>query len=99
MSKKKPYYPNNWQAFKDAPDEMFCDHTFDELMDWKVAGWELPSSVYCIIRTMDVNTKKVKEYVANPVDTNPDRIEQIQSLAAEHQVDDYLASILYLSKK
>ena len=44
-------------------------------------------------------TKKVKEYVANPVDTNPDRIEQIQSLAAEHQVDDYLASILYLSKK
>ena len=42
---------------------------------------------------------KVKEYVANPVDTNPDRIEQIQSLAAEHQVDDYLASILYLSKK
>ena len=60
--KKKPYYPNNWQAFKDAPDDMFMNHTFDELMDWKVAGWELPSSVNCIIRTMDVNTKKVKEY-------------------------------------
>ena len=61
--KKKPYYPNNWQAFKDAPDDVWKDPpSFDELMDWKVGGWELPSSVYCIIRTMDVNTKKVKEY-------------------------------------
>ena len=61
--KKKPYYPNNWQAYKDAPDEIWKDPPrFDELMDWKVAGWELPSSVNCIIRTMDVNTKKVKEY-------------------------------------
>ena len=61
--KKKPYYPNNWQAYKDAPDEVWKDPPrFDELMDWKVGGWELPSSVYCILRTMDVNTKKVKEY-------------------------------------
>ena len=61
--KKKPYYPNNWQAYKDAPDEVWkYPPRFDELMDWKVGGWELPSSVYCILRTMDVNTKKVKEY-------------------------------------
>ena len=61
--KKKPYYPNNWQAYKDAPDDVWKDPPrFDELMDWKVGGWELPSSVYCILRTMDVNTKKVKEY-------------------------------------
>ena len=60
--KKKPYYPNNWQAYKDAPDDVWKDPPrFDELMDWKVGGWELPSSVYCILRTMDVNTKKVKE--------------------------------------
>ena len=32
-------------------------------MSWKVAGWELPSSVCCIIRMSDLNTKKVKEYV------------------------------------
>jgi len=32
-------------------------------MDWKVAGWELPSSVNCIIRTTDLATKKVKEHV------------------------------------
>ena len=60
--RRRPYLPNNWELYKDAPDDMFMNHTFEELMDWKVAGWELPSSVYCIIRTMDVNTKKVKEY-------------------------------------
>ena len=60
---KKPYYQNNCQAYKVAPDEVWKDPPrFDELMDWKVGGWELPSSVYCILRTMDVNTKKVKEY-------------------------------------
>ena len=43
--------------------------------------------------------KKAKDYIKNPVDTNPDRIKEIQVIAAEHQVDDYLASILYLSKE
>ena len=32
-------------------------------MDWKVGGWELPSSVCCIIRESDPKTKKVKEHV------------------------------------
>jgi hypothetical protein len=60
---KKGDFPNNWQEYKDADDEMFVPHTFEELMSWKVAGWELPGSVCCIIRTSDLNTKKVKEYV------------------------------------
>jgi hypothetical protein len=47
----------------------------------------------------DVWDKKVKEYVTNPIDTNPDRVKEIQAIAAEHQVDDYLASILYISKE
>ena len=62
MSKKK-YFPNNWQAYKDADDEMFISHTFDDLMDWKVANWELPDSVCCLIRVQDVETHKVTEYV------------------------------------
>ena len=44
-------------------------------------------------------SKKAKDYIKNPVDTNPDRVQAIQTIAAEHQVDDYLASILYLSKE
>lgn len=44
-------------------------------------------------------SRKAKDYIKAPVDTNPDRIEEIRALASEHQVDDYLASILYLSKE
>ena len=61
--KKKSYFPNNWKEYKDADPELFLPHTFLEVMDWKVAGWELPSSVNCIIRTTDLATKKVKEHV------------------------------------
>jgi hypothetical protein len=61
--KKKPYFPNNWREYYDADPEMFLPHTYLEVMDWKVAGWQLPSSVNCIIRTTDLATKKVKEHV------------------------------------
>ena len=63
MSKKKPYYHNNWQGYKDADDSFFLAHEFDEFMEWKVHQWELPSSVVCIIRETDAKTKKVKEHV------------------------------------
>ena len=63
MAKKKEYYDNNWQEYKDAPDDFFVPHTFEEVMTWKVAGWALPSSVVCIIRTTDLDTKKTKEFV------------------------------------
>ena len=61
--KKKPYFHNNWQQYKDADDCFFMDHSFEEFMDWKVGGWELPSSVCCIIRESDPETKKVKEHI------------------------------------
>ena len=47
----------------------------------------------------EVWDKKVKDYLKSPVDTNPDRIKEIQDIAYTHQVDDYLASILYISRK
>ena len=61
--KKKPYYHNNWQLYKDSDDSMFIPHEFNEFMEWKLGGWELPSSVVCIIRETDTKTKKVKEHV------------------------------------
>ena len=61
--KKKPYMPNNWQEYKDADDSDFIPHTFEEIMTWKVAGWELPSSVCCVIRVTDIKSKKTKEHV------------------------------------
>tara|TARA_R100000008_G_C3565079_1_gene158633 strand:- start:597 stop:926 length:330 start_codon:yes stop_codon:yes gene_type:complete len=62
MSKKKPYYPNNWAAFKATPSSYFETISFNEFMDWKIAGWELPSSVSCIIREKNLTSGKIKEY-------------------------------------
>ena len=42
---------------------------------------------------------KAEEYIKLPVDKNPDRIKQIQDIAFEHSLDDYLASILFASVK
>ena len=61
--KKKPYYPNNIEEYRQAPAEWFDQIPFDEFMDWKCAGWELPSSVSCIVREHNLKTGKVKEYV------------------------------------
>lgn len=61
--KRKEYFPNNWEEYYKADDSDFIPHTFEELMSWKVAGWELPSSVCCVIRVTDIETKKVTEHV------------------------------------
>ena len=62
MSKKKPYFHNNVEAIRDAPDAFFIPLPYDELMDWKIGGWEIPSSVACMIRET-TKTGKVKEYI------------------------------------
>jgi hypothetical protein len=41
---------------------------------------------------------KVNAYIDNPIDTNPERISEIQDVAFEHGLDTFLASILYWSK-
>ena len=61
--KKKPYFHNNVEAIREAPDAFFVPIPFDEFMDWKIGGWELPSSCNFIIRERNLNTGKVKEYV------------------------------------
>jgi hypothetical protein len=42
---------------------------------------------------------KVRDYVKNPVDTNPKRVTEITDIACRHQLNTYLATILYASKK
>ena len=63
MPKRKPYYPNNWQAYKDTDPSFFIPIPFDEFMDWKILGYELPSSINCLIRERNLKTGKIKEYV------------------------------------
>ena len=78
--KKQPYFPNNWKAFKDADDSFFLPIAFDEFMDWKIYGYELPSSVNCVIRERDLKTGKVKEYVyRRPMAAKKKLVERMQS--------------------
>lgn len=41
---------------------------------------------------------KIEQYCNLPVDTNPERIKKINQVAANHQIEPYLASILFASK-
>ena len=63
MSKKKKYFPNNWKRLKDVPASFFEPIEFDEFMDWKIGGYEIPSSVKCIIRETNKKNGKIKEHV------------------------------------
>ena len=75
--KKQPYFPNNWKMFKDAPDEAFIPHTFIELMEWKVAGWELPADIACIIRTTNLKTHKTKEFIYKRQHAAEEKVRQL----------------------
>ena len=82
MSKKK-YYHNNWAAFEAAPAEWFDSIPYDEFMDWKCLGWELPSSVACMIRETDFKTGKVKEYVYSRSSSAKKRAQKIMEAGNE----------------
>ena len=63
--RKRKYYPNNWQAIKDTPDQFFISMPYDQFEDWRVFGYELPDSVYSLVRTKDEETGKVEEFYYN----------------------------------
>lgn len=63
MPKKKKYFPNNWKEYHSAPPEWFESLPYEQFMDWKIAGWQLPSSVECIIREENLETGKFTEHV------------------------------------
>ncbi len=44
-------------------------------------------------------SESIGSYLDSPIDRNKNRINKINEIAIEHQVDSYLASILYSSKK
>ena len=60
--RKRRYLPNHWGAIKDTPSSFFPPMPYIQLMDWKVAGWALPSSVECILRVRNLKTLKTTEY-------------------------------------
>ena len=75
--KKQPYYPHNWDAIAECPAEWFDSIPFDDFMDWKMGGWEMPSSISCMIREKNIKTGKVKEYVYQRTHDAKKRAEKI----------------------
>ena len=59
---KRKYYPNNWREIKDAPDEYFPELEYEDLMDWKLGGYELPANVFGIVRSECKDGGKTYEY-------------------------------------
>lgn len=43
--------------------------------------------------------QSVASYCEKPIDSNPDRVKSIDEIAATHNIDNYLASLLYISRK
>ena len=61
--KRKKEFPNNWKRFAALDSSSFMPIEYEEFMDWKVYGWEIPSNVCCLIRERNVSTGKVHEHV------------------------------------
>ena len=50
---------------------------YEEFMDWKVYGWEIPSNVCCLIRARNMTTGKVKEHVYQRTTAADKKIKQL----------------------
>ena len=58
----KKEFPNNWKAIKDAPHEWFEGCSREEFEIFKLNGWQIPSSIECIIRAEHKETGKITEH-------------------------------------
>ena len=70
------YYPNNWEAWAEMPEEFLHAPTWEEFEDWKLRGWELPSSVCCIIRA---ENKVGSKYVYQKQHAAENRVRQLMN--------------------
>ena len=77
--RKKPYFAHHWQAIKDCPDKMFPSLPYLQFMDWKINNWQLPSSHEVIIRTTDIESKRVTEFAYKRMSFAEKKIQQIMA--------------------
>lgn len=66
MSKAK-YYPHNWAAVSNMDEsilQIMSEHwTVQDVIEEKMSGYELPSSIFCMIRSSNQSNGKIKEFV------------------------------------
>ena len=79
------YFPNNVDAIRSAPDEIFEPITWEEFYEWRMCNWEMPASVSCILRAEDCKTGKITEHVYQRETSAQTRIMKYMS-AGTHDV-------------
>ena len=67
------------------PDEFIPTPSWEEFEDWKLRGWEIPSSICCIIRATTDKGKK-KEYVYQKQHAAEERILKLKKEGATFTV-------------
>ena len=75
--KRSKDFPNNWKKYAEIDSSDFTAIEFDEFMDWKVYGWEIPSNICCLIRERNVTTGKVTEHVYQRPSAADKKIKQL----------------------
>ena len=91
------YYPNNFDAIKDAPDEVFEPCTWEEFFEWRMCAWEIPTSVACIMRAEHKDTGEITEHVYQKPKSAQNRlIKYMQD--GEHEVTICNADSIHLVK-
>lgn len=63
--KCRKYFPHNIREIQQSPDHFFCSLPYDELMEWKINGYELPDSVFCLMRIRNKDTQLIEERYYN----------------------------------
>jgi hypothetical protein len=70
------YFPNKWNRIAAIPSDKFEPLYYDDVMDWKVAGWELPADIACVIRAKNLDNSKVTEHVYKRMSYAESKIKQ-----------------------
>lgn len=82
--KRKKEFPNSWKQYAELDSSLFTPIEYEEFMDWKVYGWEIPGNVCCLIRERNVSTGKVHEHVYQRTSAADKKIKQ---LSLQHNVE------------
>ena len=61
-NKGQRYFPNNCEAIRHTPDKYFPEMPIEAFMDWKIHGYQIPDSVFAIIRMKDKDGKYTEKY-------------------------------------
>jgi hypothetical protein len=75
--KAKKEFPNNWKRYADIDASSFMAIEFEDFMDWKVFGWEIPGNICCLIRERNMTTGKVREHTYQRPSAADKKIQQL----------------------